>query len=192
MTKLLAQLAFALSVPALAHAAAQVGGVAPDFALPSAADSKTTVALKPLLSKNKAVVVIFIATQCPFSNGYNDRMAKIAHDYAGKGVTVVGINANKTESAQEVAKHAGEHKFTFPVVKDEGSKVAGMYGAAHTPEAYVINAKGKLVYHGRIDERYDDPNAVKSPDLRNAIDAVLSGKPVPAPETKAFGCSIKN
>jgi len=76
-------------------------------------------------------------------------------------------------------------------MKDPGNKVADMYDAKHTPEIFVIDAQGKLVYHGRIDENYEDASKVTSPDLRNALDALLAGQPIAKAETKAFGCSIK-
>lgn len=167
-----------------------IGAPAPDFTLPSAADGRS-VALKELLAKNRAVAVIFVATKCPVSNAYNGRMAALARDYAARGVAVVGINSNKTEPAAEVAAHAKEHGLGFPVVKDEGNRIADAYGATHTPEVFVISPKGELLYHGRIDESQDDPEHVRSPDLRNALEAILAGRPVPAPVTKAFGCSIK-
>ena len=179
-----------LAMTSMAHAAPEIGKAAPDFSLPAASDGKT-VELKSLLKTNKAVAVLFIAVKCPYSNGYNDRMAQLARDYAKRGVAVVGINSNKTEPAADVAAHAKQHGFDFAVVKDEGSKVADLYAAQHTPEAYVVDAKGKLVYHGRIDENYEDASKVKSPDLRTALDAVLAGTPIQAAETKAFGCSIK-
>jgi len=168
----------------------KIGAAAPDFSLPSAADGKA-VSLKDLTAKSKAVVVIFIATKCPVSNAYNDRMADLGKEYAAKGIAVVGINSNKAEPAAEAAEHAKKHGFTFAVVKDDRNKVADQYGAQKTPEVFVVDAKGMLVYHGRIDENQDDPKGVKSPDLRNALEAMLAGKPIPAPETKAFGCTIK-
>lgn len=184
-------LAAALLLPAAAPAAdLAIGAPVPDFALPSAADGKT-VALKDLLARNKAVAVIFVATKCPISNDYNGRMASLGKEYAAKGIAVVGINSNKTEPAAEVAAHAKEHGFTFPVVKDDANRVADAYGAQKTPEVYVVSPKGDLLYHGRIDESREDPKNVKSPDLRNALEAILAGKPVPAPVTKAFGCTIK-
>ena len=185
-------LATVLAVAAMSVSAAdlKIGAAAPDFTLPSASDGKM-VALKDLLAKNKAVAVIFVATKCPVSNAYNGRMAALGKEYAAKGIAVVGINSNKAELAPEVAAHAKEHGFTFPVVKDEGNKVADAYGAQKTPEVFVISPKGDLLYHGRIDESQDDPKGVKSPDLRNALEAILAGKPVPAAETKAFGCTIK-
>ncbi len=180
----------AVAAPAARAADLAIGAQAPDFTLPSAADG-TPVALKDLLAKHRAVAVIFVATKCPVSNAYNGRMAALGKEYAAKGIAVVGINSNKTEPAAEVAAHAREHGFGFPVVKDEGNKIADAYGATKTPEVYVVSPKGALLYHGRIDESQDDPEHVKSPDLRNALDAILAGRPVPAPVTKAFGCTIK-
>jgi peroxiredoxin len=118
-------------------------------------------------------------------------MAALGKEYAAKGIAVVGINSNRTEPASEVAAHAKTHGFTFPVLKDDANKVADAYGATHTPEVFVVSPKGDLLYHGRIDESQNDPKHVTSPDLRNALEAILAGKPVPVPETKAFGCSIK-
>ncbi len=173
-----------------AAAAPAVGAAAPDFALPDAASGKT-VALKDLLGRSKAVAVVFVATRCPVSNAYNGRMASLAREYGGKGVAFLGVNSNKTEPAAEVAEHARKNGLAFPIVKDEGNKVADAYGAQKTPEVFLLSPKGTLLYHGRIDESQDDPAAVRSPDLRNALDATLAGKPVPVAETKAFGCTIK-
>jgi peroxiredoxin len=188
--------ALALSGAALPLAAAdgsaglKVGSPAPDFTLPAAADGKP-VALRELLGKGKAVAILFVATKCPVSNAYNERMAALGKEYAARGIPFVGINSNKAELAPEVARHAAEHGFGFPVLKDEGNRVADLYGAAKTPEVFVLGPKGTLLYHGRIDENADDAASVRSPDLRNALDAILAGKPVPVAETKAFGCTIK-
>ncbi len=176
--------------PAQKPEAPKIGAVAPDFTLPPAAGG-APVALKDLLAKSKAVVVIFDATKCPYAKGYKERVATMGKEYAGKGVAFVTINSNKTEPAAEVAEDAKKHGFAFPVLKDEGNKVADLYAAQKTPEIYVLDPKGTLLYRGRIDETHEDPKNVKSPDLRNALEAILAGKPVPAAETKAFGCSIK-
>lgn len=183
-------LAFAAPAGAQKPEAPKIGAVAPDFTLPPAAGG-APVALKDLLSKGKAVVVIFDATKCPYAIGYKGRVADMGKEYAGKGVTFVTINSNKTEPAVEVAEDAKKNGFAFPVLKDEGNKVADLYDARKTPEVYVLDPKGTLLYRGRIDETHEDPKNVKSPDLRNALEAILAGKPVPAAETKAFGCSIK-
>ncbi len=178
----------AMAVAGLAEAPA-IGATAPAFHL-------TTIDGKPFSlveaeKIHKLVVVMFIATKCPYSNAYNDRMRDMAAAYAKKDVLFVGINSNSTEPAEEVSTHAKQHGLAFPLMKDPGNKVADLYDARHTPEVYVIDAEGKLRYHGRIDENYENPTKVASPDLRNAIDALLAGQPVAKAETKAFGCSIK-
>ena len=145
--------------------------------------------LNSLKGKNGAVI-IFIATRCPVSNGYNDRMEKLAQDYQAKGINVIGINSNSTEPASEVKTHAAEKHLTFAILKDDGNKIADRFGANHTPEAYVIDASGKLVYHGRIDNSQNTAN-ITSNDLREALDAVLAGMPIQKTTSVAFGCSIK-
>ncbi|MGE5345815.1 MAG: thioredoxin family protein [Acidithiobacillales bacterium] len=166
------------------------GAIAPDFTLPTASGGKL-VSLKELLGRSRAVAILFIATRCPVSNAYNERMALLSAVYASKGIAFVGINSNKTEPAAEVAAHAKANGFGFPVLKDEGNRVADAYGATRTPEVFLLDPSGTVVYHGRIDENQDDAKNVMSPDFRNALDAVLAGKPVPVAETKAFGCTIK-
>jgi len=76
-------------------------------------------------------------------------------------------------------------------MKDPDNKVADLYEARHTTEVFVIDPEGKLRYHGRIDENYEDPSKVTSPDLKNALESLLAGQPIAKAETKAFGCSIK-
>jgi peroxiredoxin len=138
----------------------------------------------------KAVLLVFMATRCPVSNAYNERMEAIAEDYGPKGVAFVGINSNKEESPAEIAEHAKAHAFTFPILKDTGNVEADAFGAQVTPEAYLYDASWTLRYHGRIDDNMRADHATTS-DLRAALDAVLAGKDVATTETKAFGCSIK-
>jgi len=164
-----------------------IGAMIEDFKLPDADGAQHT--LNSLKGKNGAVI-IFIATRCPVSNGYNDRMEKLAEDYQSKGINVIGINSNSTEPASEVKSHAAEKHLTFAILKDDGNKIADRFGANHTPEAYVIDASGKLVYHGRIDNS-QKIEAITSNDLRDALDAVLAGKPIQKTTSVAFGCSIK-
>lgn len=167
----------------------EIGAAAPDFKL-TAIDGKT-LSLAEAARSHKAVVVMFIATKCPYSNAYNDRMRDLAAAYGKQGVLFVGINSNKTEPLDEVVAHAKEHGHTFPIMKDPDNKVADLYDAKHTPEVYVVDPSGKLRYHGRIDENYEDASKVTSPDLKNALDALLAGKTIANAQTKAFGCSIK-
>jgi peroxiredoxin len=139
---------------------------------------------------SKVIVLMFIATQCPVSNAYDDRMVALQKDYASKGVTFLGINAKKQEGVEEVKNHAKQHGFEFTVLKDWNNVVADKLGASVTPEIYVLNSSFEILYHGRIDDSQRE-NRVSSKDLRNALDLALSGKPVLLRETKAFGCTIK-
>src|SRR6266850_2385011 len=124
-----------------------IGTTIDDFKLPDTNGAEHS--LKSLAGKNGAVI-IFVATKCPVSNAYNDRMEKLAQDYKAKGINMIGINSNNTEPAAEVKSHAGEKHLTFTILKDDGNKIADRLGATRTPEAYVIDASSKLVYHGRI------------------------------------------
>ncbi|MDX6611729.1 MAG: hypothetical protein QOD75_915 [Blastocatellia bacterium] len=168
-------------------AVAAIGQLIPDFTLPDP-DGKAH-SFNSLKGKS-GTLFIFIATKCPVSNGYNERMEKIARDYQARGINVVGINANSTESAADVKSHAAEKGFTFTILKDTDNKIADQWGAAVTPEAYLVDAAGKLVYHGRIDNSRNG-DAITSNDLRDALDSLLAAKPIAKTEAKAFGCSIK-
>ena len=167
----------------------EIGAAAPAFSL-TTLDSKT-FSLAEATSRHKAVVVMFIATKCPYSNAYNDRMRDMAAVYEKQGVLFVGINSNKSEPAEEATEHAKKHGHTFPIMKDPGNKIADLYDAKRTPEVFLIDREGKLRYHGRIDENYEDASKVTSPDLKNALDSLLFGNPIAKAETKAFGCTIK-
>jgi peroxiredoxin len=158
-----------------------------DFKLPDV--NGTEHSLKSLAGKNGAVL-LFIATKCPVSNAYNDRMEKLAQDYKAKGVNVIGINSNSTEPSSEVKSHAAEKHLSFAILKDEGNKIADRLGATRTPEAYVIDAAGKLVYHGRIDNS-QKLEGISANDLRDALDEMVAGKPVTKTGGAAFGCTIK-
>ncbi len=141
-------------------------------------------------SAAKATAVIFVSTECPVSNSYNGRLAALYNDYAPKGVQLVFVNANHGESASEVEEHEHRVGWPFKVVKDADDSLANRLNAQHTPEAFVFDQSGTLVYHGRVDNSMH-VEEVKRQDLRNALDAVLAGRPVAVSETRAFGCSIK-
>lgn len=164
-----------------------IGTVIDDFKLPDA-DGKEH-SLKSLAG-SKGAVVIFIATKCPVSNAYNDRMQKLAQDFKAKGINVIGINSNNTEPAAEVKSHATEKGLTFTILKDEANKIADRLGATRTPEAYVLDANMKLVYHGRIDNS-QKVEGITSEDLRDALNEMLAGKAITKTGGAAFGCTIK-
>jgi peroxiredoxin len=164
-----------------------IGATIEDFTLPDA-DGKEH-SLNSLKGK-KGTVLIFVAVQCPVSNAYNERMEKLAQDFAARGISVIGINANNTESAEAVKNHASANKLTFPILKDPGNKIADRLGATKTPEAYFLDSSNKLVYHGRIDNS-KEASGVNSSELRDAMEALLAGKPIEKTTAMAFGCTIK-
>jgi len=164
-----------------------IGSTIEEFSLPDA--DGTARSLSSLKGKN-GTVLIFIAVQCPVSNAYNQRMEKLAQDYKARGINVIGINSNVAELAAAVKAHAATNHLTFPVLKDPGNKIADQLGATVTPEAYFLDANNKLVYRGRIDNSRNG-DQISATELRDAMDASLSGKPVPNGAASAFGCSIK-
>ncbi len=164
-----------------------IGSTVADFKLPDA-DGKEH-ALSSLKGKH-GVVLIFVSTGCPVSNAYNERMEKLAQEYKARGVAVVGINANAAETLDAIKQHSAQQKFSFPVLKDKGNVVADQLDAKVTPEAYFLDASMKLVYRGRIDNSRNG-DSISATELRDAIEAVLAGKPVEKAEALAFGCSIK-
>jgi peroxiredoxin len=164
-----------------------IGSTIEDFKLPDTDGKEHSL---NTLKGTKGTVLIFIATKCPVSNAYNDRMEKLAQDYKAKGINVIGINSNVTEPAADVKSHAAEKHLTFAILKDDGNKIADRFGAAKTPEVYVIDPSNKLVYHGRIDNS-QKVEGITANDLRDALEEMLAGKQVSKTGGAAFGCTIK-
>jgi peroxiredoxin len=164
-----------------------IGAVVADFKLPDATGKEHS--LTSLKAKN-GIVLIFVSTQCPVSNGYNERMEKLAQEYSKRGVAVVGINSNVAETAEMIKQHSAEKNLTFPILKDKANVVADQLSAEVTPQAYFLDANLKLVYRGRIDNSRTGAD-VSASELRDAIEATLAGKPVEKTEVRAFGCGIK-
>lgn len=165
---------------------ARIGEPAPDFTL-----SDTAGRVHSLKSyRGKIAVLGFLGVACPISNAYNERIRAIVSDFAGQDVAFLGINSNIDEPVQMVREHAAGNQLTFPILKDEGSRVADIYGAERTPEMFVVDRDGVLRYRGRIDNS-QELRRVKRNDLRAALDELMSGKPVTIPEARAFGCLIK-
>lgn len=139
---------------------------------------------------SKAIVVMFIATRCPVSNAYNERMAELYNAYDDKEVAFIGINSNKQEDAEEVKQHAADNNLEFTILKDPNNIVADEWDAKVTPEVYVMDGDMNILYHGRIDDDRSGDN-IEEHSLKNALDEILEGKEVSNPKTKAFGCTIK-
>ncbi|MDX1934805.1 MAG: redoxin domain-containing protein [Capsulimonadales bacterium] len=145
--------------------------------------------MEPLIGREpaKATVVLFLSVKCPCSNNYNRRVRELADRLSG--VRVVGVYSNQDETAADIARHARENAFAFPVFRDERALCADHFGAAVTPEAFVLDGQRRLRYAGRIDDSRD-PDRVSHPDLARAIDEVMAGRSPAQPDTPAFGCGI--
>jgi len=145
--------------------------------------------LDSLKGKNGAVVV-FLSAQCPVVRGYHQRINQIAADYEAKGINFIGVNSNVSESLEWVRSNAAEYQYKFPVLIDKGNVLADKLGATVTPEAYYLDAKNTLLYHGAIDNDRSGRN-VSENYLKTAFDASLSGKKIERTTANAFGCSIR-
>jgi len=171
----------------------KLGDPAPDFSLPGV-DGKTT-RLSEFRGKT-VLCVIFMCNHCPYVKATIDRMIAIQRDYAGKGMQLVGINANETRNYPEddlphMIRWAKEKSFNFPYLRDDSQAVARAYGAERTPHIFLFDRDRTLRYTGAIDDNTQDPSKVKRQYLREAIDALLANKPVSDSQTPAMGCSIK-
>jgi thiol-disulfide isomerase/thioredoxin len=208
MTKFLSSLlvtVFAASIAVAADEKIQplpLGADAPDFNLPGVDGRKWS--LKDF-GDSKVLVVVFSCVHCPTAQAYEERLKSIVADYQSRGVAVVAISPNDPRSVRldelgytdlgdsfdDMKVRAKQKAFNFPFLYDgDSEEVSRKYGPLVTPHAFVFDAERKLRYVGRVDDS-ERESGVKRRDLREAIDAVLAGKPVEVAETKVFGCSIK-
>jgi len=180
-------------IPETSTVGLPIGSAAVDFQL-KGVDGKS-YSLKSFGDK-KAVVVVFSCNHCPYAQAYEKRLVDIQHDYQSKGITLVAINSNDDvnypeDSFENMIRRAKEKQFNFPYVRDETQDTAKAYGAICTPHTFVFGKNRTLQYKGRIDDNWKEPSAVKTRDLRNALDAILAGRSPEVSETRPFGCSIK-
>ena len=143
----------------------------------------------------EGTLVIFSCNHCPFVKAWQGRIASIGNAAKGKGVGVIVINSNDPasypeDSFTEMQARAKQLGFTFPYMVDATSGVARSFDATRTPEAFLFDKDGKLVYHGAIDDS-QKVDQVSKHFLQDAIDAATAGKEIPVKETKFVGCGIK-
>jgi peroxiredoxin len=141
----------------------------------------------------KAVVIVFIGTECTVSNAYMPRLVELSKTYGDRGVQFLAINSNAQDTPTRVAAHAKEHSLTFPVLKDPANVVANRFGADRTPSVFVLDPTGTIIYSGRIDDQVGigfKRSAPTRKDLAVALDEFLAGKPVSVPTTTPTGCYI--
>jgi thiol-disulfide isomerase/thioredoxin len=179
-----------------------IGSAAPDFTLP-AVDGKS-YSLKDFNSY-KILTIIFSCNHCPTAQAYEDRIKQLVVDYKSKGVGLIVISPNDplsvrldelgytdlSDSFEEMKIRAKDKEYNFPYLYDgETSATSMKYGPQATPHVFIFDEKRLLRYTGRIDDG-EKPGTAKTHDTRNALDAMIAGKPVPVEKTKTFGCSIK-
>lgn len=182
-------LAILLSALTLNVFAKGPGDKSEDFTLSNWDGTKYNLTESLSNSKN-GVVVIFWSAECPWVQPYNDRINDYVKEMGEKGFTVWAINANSTESLDDVTNHAKKNGYSFPVLKDVDNVVADMLGATRTPEAFMISKDMVILYHGRISDNRNKAEQTTI-DLLNAANDVSGGKEVAVKETKSFGCGIK-
>jgi peroxiredoxin len=202
---LLWQLTFAVQ-PAAAAAPKgftelRIGDKAPNFDLPGVDDKRHTL---QDFAAAKLLLVVFTCNHCPTAQAYESRIIQLDADYKDKGAALVAISPNDDQALRldelgytdlgdsfaDMKIRAKERDYKFPYLYDgDTQKTALAYGVQATPQVYVFDAERKLRYVGRIDD--SDVKAVTSHDARNALDALLAGKPVPVEKTRTFGCSTK-
>jgi peroxiredoxin len=172
----------ATAVCASPAAAVEVGARVPDFTATTLDGAQ--VSLAEAVRDHRLVVLLFLSTVCPYANHFAGHLRDLDAAYGPRGVLFIGVNSNQFESVEDMRVSAREHGHRFPLVRDEGARIAGVLGAGRTPEAFVLDGEGRVRYRGWVQSK------VRSPDLQRGIDALLAGRRVRLPETKAFGCAI--
>jgi hypothetical protein len=145
----------------------------------------------------KANALFFITNECPISNSFAHEIARICADYKAKGIACALVYVDPAVSDDQARQHAQEYGHgDYPKIVDRRHELVKATGVTVTPETAVVDQSGKVVYRGRIDDSYaalgQPRRPAKNADLRDALDAVVAGKPVEKPETRALGCYISD
>lgn len=180
------------------------GDPAPSFSgLPTIrGDEETSIGLEDI--KEDIVVLVFLGNHCPFVTTVEDRLIDFAEDYKGKSVKLVGLcvtpgpdaapadyqNYAVQDTLEKIKRRVKEKGYNFVYARDDSQRIGRALGAVVTPQVFVLDKERKLRYTGAIDDNVNDETKVTKPWMRDAVDALLAGKPVPEPETRATGCGI--
>jgi len=178
-----------VAVPALAADGAEVGKPAPAFKLKDEAGKEHSLAQY----QGKIVVLEWTNPDCPFVQRHYkaDTMQNTLKGVDGKKVVWLAVNSTASNTPDKSAAWKKEEALTYPVLQDAEGKVGKAYGARTTPHMYVIDEKGVLQYAGAIDDDPRGKNATPVNHVKTTVDALLTGKPVPAATTEPYGCSVK-
>ena len=170
-----------------------VGNAAPPFSLPGVDGNAWSL---DSFADASLLVVVFTCNHCPYAIASEDRLLALQSDYEARGVRLVAISSNDAEkysddSFDKMKERAADKGFNFPYLYDESQEVARAYDAACTPDVFVFDRERKLVYNGRIDDNWQEPDQVTRQDLRSVLDAALEGRTVDFEHVPSMGCSIK-
>jgi thiol-disulfide isomerase/thioredoxin len=171
-----------------------VAAIAFAQAISNARSAEGKVYTSSELKQHRATVFIFLATDCPNSNSYAPEMARLYKEYESRGVAFYAVYSDPAETAAGVRKHDSDYGIPFPSLMDPQQTLARETGALGTPEAVLLSPAGKVLYRGRIDDRFANYGKtrlhVDQHDLRDALDEVLAGKPIAHPYVPSLGCAI--
>ena len=187
---LLGVFAFALRLEPL-----PIGAPLPDADKKMKDISGKEVSFRDVVDKN-GVLVMFSCNTCPVVQAYQSRTVEICNYAKSKQVGVILLNSNEAyrdngDSYSDMKDYAKDQKYEWPYVVDEASAMANVFGASRTPECFLFNAEGKLVYHGAIDNNQNGPEDVTRKHLQIAVDEMVAGKDVSVKTTRSVGCNIK-
>ncbi len=190
MTRLVVIASLVLAAACGSASAADAARIVAPFTLN---DSRGATVHSADLANSKCLVVAFLGTECPLAKLYGPRLQTLANEYEPKGVQFLAINSNQQDSIAEITAYVKQHEIKYAVLKDPGQKVADQFGATRTPEVFVLDPLGKVLYRGRVDDQYIvgvQRDAPLRADLKVALDEVLAGKPVSVAVAEPIGCLI--
>lgn len=148
------------------------------------------------LFADKGLLVVFTCNHCPYAKAQWPRLIRLAEEFAGQGLNTVAINANihpdyPDDAPPRMTELVAELHIAFPYLVDDSQQVARAFRAQCTPDPYLFDGRGRLFYHGRIDDNWEDEKAVQAQELHEAMAALVKGEGPPAEQRPSMGCSIK-
>ena len=170
-----------------------MGTPAPDFSLKGVDDQVHSLTDA---ADAEVFVIVFMCNHCPYVQAIWDRLVALQGKFEDRGVQFVGINPNyhpdyPEDSLEKMKEYYGQHEMNFPYLIDESQEIARAYGAECTPDIFVYDRERKLAYHGRIDDNWQNPDAVTREELSDAIEALLESEVPSEDQNPSMGCSIK-
>jgi len=172
---------------AAADKGVSIGEAMPAFTLPDSSGGSHSLSDH----KDKIVVLVCSSHNCPWSRGVAPHLAALAKNYMDKGVVFFGLDSDRTNTPESIKEYAEKVGIPYPILKDAGNKYADVLGAARTPEVFIVDGTGTLVYHGAYDNRTSPEDLGSEQYMARALDELLAGEAVSQPEKSAWGCSIR-